>query len=340
MTVTQKNNIWGMVLAGGEGTRVQSFLAQACGGKGIKQFCTIIGSRSMLQHTVARAARLIPRDQILVSLNSNHRREAIEQLSDLPLKNLVFQPANLDTAPGILLPLTHISMRDPDAVVAVLPSDHFIANEERFMAQLEKGLEELQYFPDALILLGVTPDGVDDGYGWIEPDEKTTVRGALTVRGFWEKPDPAHAQRLNLKGCLWNTFVFVTRATTLWGMALNAAPQLYQIFWNMRLVLDSIHASTFVEHCYRRLQPVNFSSTILAHASSRLKVIPVPKVGWSDWGTPERILASLKSIGRLDEFLQRVRSARSAELKKAARKAEPISRAFPLHGRAADQSPS
>ncbi|HEU4341337.1 MAG TPA: sugar phosphate nucleotidyltransferase [Candidatus Binatia bacterium] len=338
--MTQKNNIWGMVLAGGEGTRVQSFLAQACGGKGIKQFCTIIGSRSMLQHSIARAAQLIPRDQILVSLNSNHRREAIEQLSDLPLKNLVFQPANLDTAPGILLPLAHISMRDPDAVVAVFPSDHFVANEEKFMAQVEAALEELHYFPDALILLGVTPDGVDDGYGWIEPDEKTAGRAAIGVRGFWEKPDPAAARRLKLKGCLWNTFVFVVRAATLWDMVSNAAPQLSHTFWNMRLMVDSIHSRSFVEHCYRCLQPVNFSSTILAHARPRLKVLPVPKVGWSDWGTQERILASLEAIGRLDEFLQRARSARPAEFKKVVRRAEPISRGFAPHSRAADQSPS
>lgn len=338
--MTQKNNIWGMVLAGGEGTRVQSFLAQARGGKGIKQFCTIIGSRSMLQHSIARAARLIPRDQILVSLNSNHRREAIEQLSDLPPKNLVFQPSNLDTAPGILLPLTHISMRDPQAVVAVFPSDHFVANEEKFMAQVETALEELQYFPEALILLGVTPDGVDDGYGWIEPDEKAAGRAAVGVRGFWEKPDPADARRLKLKGCLWNTFVFVARATTLWDVVANAAPQLYQIFWNMRLMLYSIHSPSFVEHCYRRLQPVNFSSAILAHARPSLKVLPVPKVGWSDWGTQERILASLKAIGRLDEFLHPAQSAPPAEPRKVLRRAKAISRDFALHSRAADQSAS
>jgi mannose-1-phosphate guanylyltransferase len=231
-------------------------------------------------------------------------------------------------------------MRDPDAIVAVFPSDHFIANEEKFMAQVEEGLEELKQFPNSLILLGVTPDGTDDGYGWIEPDDNTAGRAAVGVRGFWEKPDPAHARRLKLKGCLWNTFVFVARARTLWDMVSNAAPQLYQMFWNMRLMLYSIHAPTFVEYCYRRLQPVNFSSAILAHASSQLKVLPVPKVGWSDWGTQERILASLKEIGRLDEFLERAQSVRFAELKKAALRAEPRSRGFGLHPRPADQIPS
>ena len=122
---TTKEKLWGIVLAGGEGTRVREFLSQLCGGRGLKQFCAVVGRRSMLEHTLARVERLIPRERMLVVVCQDHRPEASQQLAHWPQENVVWQPANRDTAPGILLPLAHISHRDPLATVAVFPSDHF-----------------------------------------------------------------------------------------------------------------------------------------------------------------------------------------------------------------------
>jgi len=299
---------WAIVLAGGEGSRVQPFLAELCGGRGIKQFCTIIGDRSMLQHTVSRVQKLTRKERILVSLNSRHRSDATEQLSVLSPENLIFQPTNLDTAPGILLPLAHISHRDPDAVVAVFPSDHFIRNEESFMACAARAVRELKRHRDALILLGLSPEWPDDSYGWIEPAVVQHHQGSVPVQAFFEKPDPTEARKLMLRGSLWNTFVFVARAEVLWKMVAASAPELYCIFSTIRLMLPSDHTRSVIEFAYRSLRPVNFSSAVLTRSSSHLRVIRVPPVGWSDWGTKERILASLEEIGRLEECLQRLNS--------------------------------
>jgi mannose-1-phosphate guanylyltransferase len=304
---------WAIVLAGGEGNRAQSFLAELCGGSGIKQFCRILGNRSMLQQTVRRVEMLTPRERILVSLNSRHRREATEQLVDLPPENLIFQPTNLDTAPGILLPLAHISYRDPDALVAIFPSDHFLRDEKSFMACAKKAVRELEKHPDALILLGVSPDGPDESYGWIEPSVIPSDQKSVSVDAFCEKPDPTEARKLMLRGSLWNTFVFVARAEVLWKMVSLSASELYCIFSTIRLMLPSDHTRGVIEFAYRALRPVNFSSAILSKSNSHLRVIRVPPVGWSDWGTKERILASLEEIGRLDECLQRVSSSSPME---------------------------
>ena len=122
----QKRNCWGVVLAGGEGCRVQTFLAALCGGRGIKQYCAVLGRHSLLEKTLMRVQRLIPPERILVIVDARHRREAAQQLPHWPQENILYQPANRETAPGILLPLAHISHRDADATVAVFPSDHFI----------------------------------------------------------------------------------------------------------------------------------------------------------------------------------------------------------------------
>ncbi|MGE0824368.1 MAG: sugar phosphate nucleotidyltransferase [Candidatus Binatia bacterium] len=207
--------LWGIVLAGGEGTRVRTLLQHLCGGRGIKQFCAVIGRRSMLEHTLARVERMIPRERIVVVLSADHRPEAAPQLAHWPVDNVIYQPANRDTAPGILLPLAHVSHRDPLATVALFPSDHFILDEERFMASVQQAVAETQDFPHELTLLGMTPDGVEEGYGWIEPAGEERGRATQAVRRFWEKPSLSCAQELLARGALWNTFVCVAQAATV-----------------------------------------------------------------------------------------------------------------------------
>jgi mannose-1-phosphate guanylyltransferase len=311
------SGLWSVVLAGGEGTRVQPFLAELCGGAGIKQFCAIVDDASMVQQTMHRAKTVSAPERILLSLNSRHRREALAQLAGHPAENLIFQPANLDTAPGILLPLAHISHRDPNAVVAVFPSDHFVRDEKPFMACVKKAVREVERFPDALVLLGVSPDGPDDSYGWIEPTANDHAGGSVRVHSFCEKPDVNEARKLMLRGSLVNTFVFVARAECLWKMVLETAPELYCIFSTIRFMLPSDHVRHLIELVYRSLKPVNFSSAILTRCNSHLRVLRVPHVGWSDWGTKERILASLREIGRLDECLQRLAAVSTVESSQA-----------------------
>ena len=114
-------NTWGIVLAAGEGNRVREFFSALCGGRGIKQFCSVLGKRSLLQMTLDRVQHLIPRERILIIVDKRHRPEAAAQLANWPEENIIYQPANRETAPGILLPLAHVSHRCPNATVAVFP---------------------------------------------------------------------------------------------------------------------------------------------------------------------------------------------------------------------------
>jgi len=185
-----ERKLWGIVLAAGEGMRVRSFLQKIYGGLGIKQFCAVIGRRSMLENTLARVERLIPRERILVVVSQDHQPEVQTQLAPWPIQNVIVQPLNRDTASGILLPLAQVSHRAPFATVAIFPSGHFILDEGRFMTFVQKAVAETQWFPRELTLLGMTPDGLEDGYGWIEPDDQKEGRETRAVRQFWEKPSP------------------------------------------------------------------------------------------------------------------------------------------------------
>src|SRR5215510_5954132 len=124
MNPSNERKLWGIVLAAGEGTRARAFLKRVYGGRGIKQFCAVIGRRSMLEHTLARVEMLIPRQRITVVVSDEHRPEIEQQLAHWPRENVIVQPENRDTTAGILLPLVHIASRDPAATVAIFPSDH------------------------------------------------------------------------------------------------------------------------------------------------------------------------------------------------------------------------
>jgi len=300
---------WGIVLAGGEGNRVRGFLSALCGGRGIKQFCSILGGRSLLQMTLDRVQRIIPRERILVIVDKRHL-EAREQLVGWPQENIIYQPVNRETAPGILLPLAYVSHRCPQATVAVFPSDHFIADERVFNSHVAKALDEIDLLPKTAILLGVTPDRMEEGYGWITSSQDGMGKDSRAVTGFWEKPSLTYAERLMRDGALWNTFVFVARATTLWELTRQTVPDLYGAFSGLRIMLGTHRAQSFIEQLYGRLRSVNFSSAILTPSVPRLRVLPVPEVGWSDWGSADRILETATRIGRFHELAAKLHQVR------------------------------
>ncbi|HKA54850.1 MAG TPA: sugar phosphate nucleotidyltransferase [Candidatus Binatia bacterium] len=301
--------LWGIVLAAGEGTRARAFLKQLCGGRGIKQFCAVLDSRSMLEHTLARVERLIPRQRILVVVSQHHQAEVTQHLAHWPAENVIYQPANRDTAPGILLPLTYISQRDPLATVTVFPSDHFVAEEDLFLTAVGRAVAEAQHCPRQLILLGALPEQAEGDYGWIEPARQEGSRDSRAVLRFSEKPSRAQAGELMARGALWNTFVFAAQATTLWAMVRRTAPDLADALARIGriLSLSSSSAPCFIEHVYARMRAVNFSSGVCEPLVAWLRVLPLPAVGWSDWGTAERIVASLHHLGQLEACLARVR---------------------------------
>jgi mannose-1-phosphate guanylyltransferase len=303
------NRTWGIILAAGEGTRVSGFLTKLCGGRGIKQFCAVMGGRTLLQDTLTRVAKLIPRERILVIVDYRHRIEASEQLGGLPEENVIYQPVNRETAPGILLPLAHVLHRDPKANIVVFPSDHFIIDERTFMAEVGRALGATRRFPRDLILLGMTPDRPEDCYGWIETEQEKKKQQIRRVRRFWEKPSIRDADQLMARGALWNIFVFAVRARTLWEMMRRAVPDLHSTFESIRLSLSSNQAELFIEKSYETMPTVNFSKAVLEPLATCLRVVTVPDVGWSDWGSPERILESAKKIGKLHQLLARLEQA-------------------------------
>ncbi len=294
-------NTWVVVLAGGQGTRLQQFIRHTTGSDRPKQFCRIVGTRSMLRHTWDRACRLVPRERVLTVVTAGQEAYLREEACGGVPGGVLVQPANKETAPGLLLPLLWIAERDPKATVVVFPSDHFIWEEERFLRHVRDAVRISRDFADRMVVLGVEPDGPEQTYGWIAPGALCEAGAGVElyhVRRFWEKPDRGTAADLFAGGFFWNTFVLAGRVAAFLRAARRTIPEVLDSLGAAAVLLGTRREADALAAAYRRLRPVDFSRAVLAGRPEGLLVLRVRAVYWSDWGDPQRILRTLQRFDR------------------------------------------
>jgi mannose-1-phosphate guanylyltransferase len=297
--------VWPIILAGGNGERIGDLVKNWIGRPVPKQYCAFTGKRSMLQHTLSRADALSPRERQFVLIAKDHLREAQAQLADRWSHGVIVQPANRDTLPGILLPLTHVYARDPKAMVAIFPSDHFIYPESNFRIVMEKAVQAAEALPDTLMLVGAQAHSLELEYGWICPGKQIREFGGhsvLSVTLFLEKPARAHAAVAMSRGGLWNTMIVVSKAQTLWQLACDHFPEIMMLYKQLLDVIGTSHEEETVKAIYEIMPTRNFSSDLLAQAINQIGVMPMKDVLWCDWGRKERILEILHYIGKKPNF--------------------------------------
>ncbi len=294
-----------LVLAGGEGQRLRPFVHLLRRDLLPKQYVNFIGRRSMLEHTFDRAEKIAPRERVFTVINRSHLvfPEVIRQLASRHPGTVLVQPQNKETAPGILFSLLHIARRHPDSIVTLLPSDHFILEEDELLAHLSAAQNWVKRDGSRIVLLGIRPDHDESDYGYIVPGGKSTrgARAAFRIAAFIEKPDDRTARELAREGALWNTMMIVFKAARLMSLIEETAPRLFGIFRRIQEALGSADEAALIEQVYRELPPLNFSRAIvepLARApSAQLLAMAVENVLWSDWGSESRIMEILRQTG-------------------------------------------
>jgi mannose-1-phosphate guanylyltransferase len=296
---------WAVILAGGDGTRLKSLTRHIAGDDRPKQFCSVLGHGTLLEETQGRAALELAPQRTLYVVNRAHEKYYAPLLSDAPTKNLVVQPSNRGTAPAILYSLLRIAARDPNAVVAFFPSDHYISDNAKFMAQTRSALDTAQSCRELVVLLGLESESPEVEYGWIEPGRPIHAQGKIFgVRRFWEKPHKMLAQVLQLRGCLWNSFVMVASVRALLDVIESALPKLYRSIACLTPLFGTSAESKAIDKFYDRLEEVNFSYQVLAVDPERLAVLKVTGVRWNDLGEPKRVMASLDMAGVRPQWVE------------------------------------
>ena len=294
---SERKRRWGVVLAGGDGVRLRPLTRHIYGDDRPKQFCALNGGTTLLEQARLRAQRSIRPEQILFSLNRAHEDFYLRALANCPSQRVV-QPRNRGTAPAILSSLLLIARNDPDATVAVFPSDHHYSDENVITEAVEKAFSRSGQERDSIILIGAKPHGPDVEYGWIEAGEP--VRGredSFRVRGFHEKPVPALARLLFERGSLWNTFVMVGKAIAFIEMACSAMPGVLAPFHTFPMLPATDEELRIPDSLYARVPFADFSRQVLSVETGRLIVQQLGPVIWSDLGDCERTVNALSRDG-------------------------------------------
>ena len=306
---TSSADRWGIILSGGNGTRLRDLVYRKRADYLPKQYLNFIGKRSMLEHTLHRAEKLIPAQKLLIVITKEHLQfdEVRHQIASRPRECIIIQPENKDTGPGILLPLMHLHKRDPAAIVTVFPSDHFILEEDLFMRHVERAFRIVESDGARIVLLGTEPNEPDPEYGYIlyggridNPD----LDGGRTVEMFVEKPSADAAKMILRNGALWNTLVLVVTCKTLLQAIKRATPELYRSFEPIQDAIGTPDEQRAIERVYQKLPSLNFSKGVLETLSyenrQNLRVLPVRGVTWKDWGTSDRLSKTLRQLGAPD----------------------------------------
>jgi mannose-1-phosphate guanylyltransferase len=305
MQRNQPDRLWSIVLAGGEGERIKPLIMRWLGQPKPKQYCTFTGNRSMLEHTLDRAARMSGTKRKVTVIARSHQQEARLPFAQHPFGTVIEQPTNRDTAAGIFLPLSIVRARDPQATVVVYPSDHFVYPEERFELAVRSAACAAEQLGDKLVLLGVTPDRAELEYGWIRPGTQLGYvdgRCVRSVEEFCEKPGLDQARTELEAGSLWNTLVFATKVETLWEMGWSHIPEIMPKFETLCEAIDTPTQQRVLDYIYRDMPSRNFSAHLLARATAQIAVVAMEDVLWSDWGRPQRIVDTLSEMGKEPAF--------------------------------------
>jgi mannose-1-phosphate guanylyltransferase len=280
---------WTLALAGGEGVRLQDYVQRRFGRRMPKQYCCLLGSRSMLQHTLDRTLQLTPASRTLTVIGTHHGEIAAPQI--VGRSDQVFrQPSSRDTGLALYVALAMIKRWTPNALVTITPTDHYVAPSAKYVEQVRSARGVAARMRDRVVILGARPSEPDPELGYLTLGAPLTeIPQVRALTGFVEKPSVTRAHELLERGALWNTMVACGTVGALWALGRATEPQLLDILDSLVPLIGTREEAEALEHIYRAYLPVSFSRDMLERAPERLAALRLEGIEWSDWGRPERI---------------------------------------------------
>jgi len=284
-------NCFSVIIAGGKGTRFWP-LSRA---QRPKQLLRILSHKSLIEETVERVVSLCGRRQTLVVTVAEQLNALRKELDQLPSNNFLAEPEGKNTAPCIGLAALEVMRTNADAVMIVLPADHWVGDVEAFRRVLNAAVE-LAIRGDQLITIGIRPEYPETGYGYIVKSEAFGARrrgAAYRVKRFTEKPTLAAAKRLIRRGSLWNSGIFVWKARTLLELMARYQPAIakgleviHQNAKGRSLANPNPSLRSVIARQYKKMPSLSIDYAVLENAGSEGRVLTLEgNFGWSDVGS-------------------------------------------------------
>ena len=290
--MSNQSAVTAVIMAGGKGERFWPKSRTNCP----KQFLSLTGDgETMIQKTFKRLNGLVEADHVFVVTNANYMELVKEQLPEVPLENLLYEPAARNTAPCIALAAAVIRKRFGDAVMLVLPSDHLIRHEDICMDVLCRAVQAADA-GENLVTIGITPAYPETGYGYIEfSRSKDAPQGVYQVNCFKEKPDIVTARSYVESGkFLWNSGMFAWKASTYLNAVQEHLPAVYEGAEKLEAACDTDVFKEVLEEVFPQMPSISVDFGVLEHAA-HLFTIP-GSFGWDDVGS----WPALKRVAKTD----------------------------------------
>ncbi len=277
MTIMNKN-YYAILMAGGVGSRFWPVSTSSFP----KQFHDMLGTgETLLQKTFSRLSTLIPKENIYILTNEMYNDLVLKQLPDATQKQVLLEPAMRNTAPCILYASLKIQIENPDAVMVVAPSDHWIEDENAFIANLQTSFDKCEK-ENVLMTLGIQPTFANTGYGYI--NFQASENAIKKVIKFTEKPDYDTAKTfLDSGNYLWNAGIFIWSVETIITAFQNFQPKLYDLFDEGLTVYNTDFEDDFIRDNYERAENISIDYAIMERAK-QVYVLPAT-FDWNDLGT-------------------------------------------------------
>ena len=290
-----------MILAGGRGTRFWPRSRK----RTPKQLLDIVSEKTMLRETADRLRPLFPPNHLWVVTNDEQAAAVRRELRGVPRAQILAEPAGRNTSAAIGLAAIHLAKRHGDALMAVLPADHYMADAARYRKIVSAALK-LASKPGNLVVLGIPPTRPETGFGYIERG-KAIREGvgvpAYAVERFTEKPDLARARKyIAGEKHFWNAGMFFWRVSTFLECLQEFLPQVWMALQELQHAVGTAKYAYVLRRIYPRLKSISVDYAVMEPATrrgARQRVFVLPAdIGWSDigsWAAVYELLARKKN---------------------------------------------
>ncbi|HEX9840570.1 MAG TPA: mannose-1-phosphate guanylyltransferase [Anaerolineales bacterium] len=273
---------YAVIMAGGGGTRLWPVSRK----EKPKQLLSLLGKETLFQSTVARLKKFFPPERILIVTVAELAREMQEQVPSIPVENYLIEPAPRGTASVVGLAAAVLEKRDPQAVMAIQTSDHYIRNHDLFHFLIRTAFDVAN--ESYLVTLGIAPTFPSTAYGYIQQGESLDgdyKYPVYKVKRFKEKPDQDTAQRLLRSGDhSWNSGMFIWRADAILAEIEKQMPELFKAVNEISAAWDTPKQDEVLQEYWHDLKSQTIDYGIMEKAE-QVAVLPAGGLGWSDVGS-------------------------------------------------------